>query len=97
VKGGEDLEHRDRLDRPVVAQIDRHGWVIDEVLSDTGKVRDDRDVELAEGCWADPGAHQECGAGVRARREHDLLSADLLTRQQPHPDRASAAKISSAT
>jgi hypothetical protein len=50
MKRGEDLEHRDRLDRRVVEQIDRHGWVVDEVLSDTGNVRGNRDVELAEGC-----------------------------------------------
>jgi hypothetical protein len=80
MKRGADLEHRDRLDRPLVKQIDRQAWVVDEVLSDTGKVHGDRDVELVEGCGrADPGAHQECRAGVRARREHDLLGADLLT------------------
>jgi hypothetical protein len=50
MKRGADLEDRDRLDLPVVKQIDRHGWVVDEVLSDTGKVRDDRDVKLAKGC-----------------------------------------------
>lgn len=50
MKRGEDLEHGDRLDRPVVEQIDRHGWVVDEVLSDTGNVCGDRDAELAEGC-----------------------------------------------
>jgi hypothetical protein len=48
MKRGADLEDRDRLDRPVVKQIDRHGWVVDEVLSDTGNVRGDRDAELAE-------------------------------------------------
>jgi hypothetical protein len=79
MKRGADLEDRGRLDQPVVKQIDRHGWVVDEVLSDTGNVRGDWDAERAEGCRrANPGAHQECRAGVRARGEHDLLSADLL-------------------
>jgi len=58
----DDLEHGDRVDRSVIPQINRHGWVVDEILSDTGKVRDDGDIEFTKSyCRTNARAHEESG------------------------------------